>query len=304
MTDVLIIGAGPAGLTAALYAKRYGLNVIVFEKLMAGGQVATTPEVENYPGFEKITGLEFSLTLKNQVTALDIPIKDETVISSTLSGDIKKIETNQGVYESKTVIIANGATRRKLGCIGEDELSGRGVSYCASCDGFFFRNRDVVIVGGGNTALEDALFLANICSKVYIVHRKDTFRGMHSLQNAVKENKKIEVLYDSNIKAIQGENTVTSVIVSSKNNEYELKTSGVFIAIGSNPDNSMFSNEVKTDSLGYIQAGEDCTTNVSGVYVGGDTRTKPFRQIVTATGDGAVCAFMAANYVNANFTSK
>lgn len=296
--DILIIGAGPAGITAAIYAVRYGFTVSVFEGLSVGGQIATTNEVENYPGIERIAGFEFSQKLYNQAKDMDAEFFTENVIAVNFDEDIKTVTTDKNTYAGKTVIIATGAKRRKINCIGESEFTGKGVSYCATCDGAFFKNKDVAIVGGGNTALEDALFLANICNKVYLIHRRDEFSAMKMLSNAVKNHKKIEILYNSNIDEIIGEKFVTSIRILQDGNEIVKDVSGVFVAIGTEPDNGIFSKYVTLNKTGYIVADESCETSAKGIYAAGDCRTKQLRQIVTATGDGAVAAFMAANYLN------
>lgn len=298
MKDLLIIGAGPAGITAAIYAVRYGLSVSIFEGFSVGGQVATTSEVENYPAINKIDGFDLSLKLYEQAKALDVNFISENVVSVDFSDNLKVVKTNSNTYKAKTVIIATGAKRRKLNCKGEEEFLGKGVSYCATCDGAFFRNKDVAIVGGGNTALEDALFLSNICNKVYIIHRKKEFSAMKVLQESVIKNDKIEILYNSTIKEVKGEKHVHSILIDKNNDEFEKQVSALFIAIGTEPDNKVYSEYINLDKLGYIIADESCKTNIDGIYVAGDCRTKALRQIVTATADGAVSAFMAANYIN------
>lgn len=291
--DVLIVGAGPAGLTAAIYAIRYGLTVLVFENESAGGQVATTPEVENYPAIDRITGFELAMKLRDQAVSLGAVIKSEGVLKLV----DHSIETKHGLYLGKAVIIANGAKRRKLNCKGELELTGRGVSYCATCDGMFFRGKNVAIVGGGNTALEDALFLAKHCNKVFVIHRGSKFRAMPPLVEAVMSCSNITVLFDTNVNSIVGEDRVTAIVTESTADLGAVPVQGVFVAIGSVPDNERFES-LEVDSQGYVVAGEDCCTNLKGVFVAGDTRKKLLRQIVTATADGAVAAFMAANYIN------
>lgn len=298
MSDILIIGAGPAGLTAALYALRYGYSTTVFEALGHGGQVATTPEVENYPAIEKVTGFELAAKLYNQAVNLGATIVNEQVTGIAVSASGKKVVTTAGEYAGRAVIIANGAKRRKLGCPGEETLSGRGVSYCATCDGNFFRGREVAVVGGGNTALEDALFLANICKKVYVVHRRDKFRGLNTLIASVTANPNIEVLYNARVLSVDGGTKVESIRLEVGGAVSVLPVGGVFVAIGTEPDNGFLSGSITLDKHGYIVSDENCTTNVDGVFVAGDSRTKQLRQIVTATADGATAAFMAANYLN------
>lgn len=296
--DILIIGGGPAGCCAALYAIRYGLSVTLFEKMVFGGQVATTPEVENYPAIKNITGFDFSIQMSDQLKALQLDYKMEEAISFDFSSDIKSVTTNKGTYYGKTIIIATGSKRRLLGCTGELEFTGKGVSYCATCDGAFFKGKDVAIVGGGNTALEDALFLSNNCNKVYLIHRRNEFRAMKSLVAAVEKRDNIELVLSNNISEIIGDKKVSSVLLTDGK---ILDLSAVFIAVGTVPDTKIFENtNLDLDSSGYIIADESCKTNIETIYVAGDNRTKHLRQIVTATSDGAICAFMAANYLNTN----
>ena len=299
-TDVLIIGAGPAGLTAAIYALRGGFRAIVFDRLFYGGQVATTSEVENYPAIEKISGPEFSMNLYQQALAQGAEVRLEEVEQVSLEGEIKTVVTTQGTYTGKTLIIANGAQRRKLECEGEERLTGHGVSYCATCDGAFFREKEVAVVGGGNTALEDALFLSKLCSKVYLIHRRDSFRGEHMLVKSVMEQSNIHILFDSEVTAIEGEKSVTHIQVKDHQSQenYQLPVSAIFIAIGMKPDNQLFAGKIPLDESGYLAVGEDCTTPIPGVYVAGDSRTKFLRQIITAAADGAVAAVQAENYMN------
>ncbi len=296
--DCIIIGAGTAGLTAAIYAQRAGLSTVVLEGGVYGGQITNTPDVENYPALQKISGFEFAMNIYNQAESFGAKIKTESVKAVELEGDIKKVITDTSEYTAKTLIIANGAKRRKLECPGEDELSGKGVSYCATCDGAFFRGRDVVIVGGGNTALEDAVYLASICSTVHLVHRRDEFRASNVVVESMKANKNIKIHYDSVVESINGDNKVESAVIKNiKTGEIEtIETAGVFVAVGMVPDNQMYA-PVKLDKSGYIDAGEDCHTNIPGVFAAGDTRTKTLRQLVTAAADGAVAANEAANYI-------
>lgn len=289
MFDLIITGAGPAGLTSAIYAKRAGLSVKVFEELTPGGQAAVTPEIENYPGMKKISGSDFAISLFEQATELGAEIEFEKVLKIENADGCKKVITEGGEYFSKAVIIANGAKRRLLEIPGENELSGRGVSYCATCDGAFFKDKTVAVIGGGNTALEDALYLANICEKVYLVHRRNEFRAVKNLVDRVVSNGKIEVLYSHKPTEIKGENKVSVIVLQNGEKEKDLAVDGVFVAIGLKPDNERFSDIVDLED-GYIKAGEDCKTSCQGIFAAGDTRTKSLRQIVTATSDGAVAA--------------
>lgn len=299
MLDSIIIGAGPAGLTAAIYALRYGLKVIVFDKGFYGGQVANTTEVANYPALPNISGMEFSTNIYQQAIDLGADIRFESIDSVSFNNKIKSVTTNNGTYEAKTVIIANGAKRRLLECEGEKEFTGKGVSYCATCDGAFFKNKDVAIVGGGNTALEDCLFLSNICNKVYLIHRRDKFSGDKLLVNSIKSKSNIQILYNCAVQKINGDKTVSSIEIKNlQNNSVQaLDLSGIFIAIGYVPDNSIFKG-IEVDKVGYIISDENCKTNIEGIYVAGDSRTKILRQIITAAADGAVAAFQASNYIN------
>ena len=297
MLDLIITGAGPAGLTSAIYAKRAGLSVKVFEELTPGGQAAVTPEIENYPGMKKVSGSDFAISLFEQATELGAEIEFERVLKIENVEDGKKVITESGEYFSKAVIIANGAKRRLLEIPGEEEFSGRGVSYCATCDGAFFKDKTVAVIGGGNTALEDALYLANICEKVYLVHRRDEFRGTKNLVDRVVENDKIEILYSHIPTEIKGDNKVYAIVLQNGEGKTELVVDGVFVAIGLKPDNERFSNIVELEN-GYIKADEDCKTSCEGIFAAGDTRTKNLRQIVTATSDGAVAATAVIEYIS------
>ena len=301
LKDVIIIGAGPAGLTAALYAARAGFSVLILEKSVCGGQVATTGEVENYPAIENISGADFSMNLYNQVISKNVEVLFEEVKRVDFSDKIKKVFTDFNGYDAKTVIIANGVKRRELGCKGEKEFSGRGVSYCATCDGAFFKDKDVAVVGAGNTALEDALFLSNICKSVTILIRNDKIRGERILFEAVQDKSNIALKLNSTISEIGGKSGSVSVVrVFDKilKKEIKLNVSAVFVAIGLMPDNNIFSNFIKLDESGYILSDESCITNVSGVFVAGDTRKKSLRQIVTAEADGAAAAANVSKYLN------
>lgn len=296
MFDILIIGAGPAGLTAAIYAQRAGLSCKVFDKAAYGGQTVQTSEIENYPGIEQINGVDFAMTLYNQATAFGAEVVMEEITAVDLDSDIKTITTSSGVHQGQSIIIAGGGYHRKLGVPGEEELSGKGVSYCATCDAAFHRGKDVVIVGGGNTALEDAAYLSNICNKVYLIHRRDEFRGDAIAQKIVEARDNIEILYSSQVKAVEGENKVEKCIVNTPNGERTLDITGFFVAVGIVPDTSLYSGKLPLTQSGHIDSGEDCKTPIPGVYVAGDIREKPLYQIVTAASDGAVAASAASSY--------
>lgn len=299
ITDLLIIGGGCAGLTAAIYAIRAGLSVTVLEGGLAGGQIVVTSEIENYPGYIKISGPDLAMKIYNQAQKLGADIRSQQVIAASLSAPVKVLQTVEAEYRSKAVIIANGVKRRTLDCPGERELTGKGVSYCATCDGAFFHDRGVAVIGGGNTALEDALFLSNICETVFLIHRRDRFRGEKLLLEAAESRKNIVFYKDTVVREILGEKVVTAVVIQNSVSGAEelLPVSAVFVAIGLVPDNRIFS-ELSQDSSGYLLADENCKTNLDGVFAAGDTRAKALRQILTAASDGAVSAFQAANYVN------
>ena len=300
MTDILIIGAGPAGLTAAVYARRAGLTVTILESNMYGGQILTTPEVENYPSIQKISGWELAEKLYEQAVALGAELIFDEVHGLEDLGTHKKITTAAGAeLEARTVIIANGAKRRKLEVPGEDSHLGMGVSYCATCDGAFFAGKTACVVGGGSTALEDALYLANLCEKVHLIHRREGFRGQQTLLDAVMAHEKIEIHTNRVPLEVLGEGPVSAIRLRDTHTleEETLPTDAVFVAIGLSPDNAIFSPLVKLDESGYILAAEDCHTNIPGIYAAGDTRRKMLRQIITAASDGAIAATEAAAYL-------
>lgn len=299
MEDILIIGAGTAGLTAAIYARRAGLSCTVFEGAVPGGKIVNSPEVANYPGLPKVSGYDYAMALLEQVKSYGADIKYETVIGSKLSDEVKILETSKGKYEGKTVIIANGASRKRLGCKGENEFEGRGVSYCATCDGAFFRDKTVAVIGGGDTAFEDAQYLSGICERVFLVVRDNDFSASDVLVEPVLKNGRITVLKNSTVTEIIGENFVTGIKLKNTENETEkiISVSAVFIAVGIAPDNSIFGSELKLDKQGYIISGEDCLTGIEGVFVAGDTRQKELRQLVTAASDGAIAATAALKYI-------
>ncbi len=299
MIDVVVIGAGPSGITAAIYALRAGLDVAIIEKNIYGGQTSIIDSIENYPGFIKISGADFSNALYEQVKKLGVKFVFSEVKDVNFNENLKTVYLSNGEkLEARSVIIANGLKRRKLGCEGEKEFFGKGVSYCATCDGAFFKNKSVIVVGGGNTALEDALYLSNICKDVSLIVRKNYFRGEKYLVDMVKNTNNINVMFESSIKKIIGEKSVNSVSVLQKDKSLkEIKTDGVFIAVGYQPDNEIYKNKIDMDENDYFVANETCKTNVSGVFVAGDCRVKPLRQIATAVSDGAVSGNGAAAYV-------
>lgn len=301
--DIVVVGAGPAGLSAAIYGVRAGKSVLVLEALTHGGQIVNTPEIENYPGIKNISGFEFAQGLYEQAVALGAIVKYEKVNSIEVQDNIKLVKTAKEIYEAKAVILATGAKNRSLGLEREDKLLGLGISYCATCDGAFYRGRDVAVAGGGNTAIEDATFLANYCNKVYVIHRRDSFRAEDALVKALKTKENVEFVLDSNIKELIGTDSLEAVVVENKNNKKsrKIEVAGLFVAIGQKPENNEFSSVVNLDDAGYILGGEDTKTNVSGIFVAGDTRTKAVRQLATAAGDGAVAGLGAAAYIDQNF---
>ncbi len=298
--DIAIIGAGPAGLSAAIYAQRAGFQTIVFESNVHGGQIINTPEVENYPAIRSISGVEYAMNIYEQAVTFGSVIEYKGVTSVDFSSDVKKLFCGEEMYEAKTVIIATGVVRRELSVVGEQQFLGKGVSYCATCDGAFFKDKVGMVVGGGNTALEDAVYLTSMCSKVYLVHRRDEFRGSKHEVEKVLRNPKIELVLDSVVTGIYGDTKVESVKVKNLKTEIEteLKTSCVFIAVGLIAQNDMFSGIVDLTSEGYVNSGEDCKTNIPGVFTAGDTRNKTLRQLVTATADGAIAATAACDFLS------
>lgn len=299
MYDVIIVGAGPAGLCAGLYCIREGLSTVILERLSAGGQMVTTEEIENYPAFDKINGFELAQKMSQQVKNLGGVIQSEDVLSYELDKDIKKVITKKGIYEGKAVILAMGAIRKPLMAPGEQRLASKGVSYCATCDGFFFKNRTVAVIGGGDTAIADVEYLTNMCEKVYLIHRRDHFRATPIRVDRITQNPKITILYDTIITSINGEQTVESLSVQNVKSKEEktFPISGVFIAVGTQPQSQSLPDQIQMDQEGYILAGEDCRTSLEGIFAAGDLRKKPLRQIVTALADGAVSAHAAGEYI-------
>ena len=289
--DLIIIGSGPAGMCAAIYAGRAEIKTLLLEKNpMGGGQIVNTYEVDNYPGLPGINGFDLGTKMSEHVDRFAVDRKEAEVLSADLSGDVKKIHTDQGDFEAKTVLITSGNSPRKLGVPGEEELTGMGVSYCATCDGAFFRNRVAVVVGGGDVAVEDAIFLARGCSKVYLIHRRNELRAAKVLQTALFAMDNAEVVWDSVVESIGGKDQVESVRVRNvkDNTVTELATSAVFVAVGTQPNSAFYlSSGLELDANGYIVAGEDCKTSIPGVFAAGDVRTKRLRQVSTAVGDGA-----------------
>lgn len=298
MYDIIIIGAGPAGLTAALYARRALKKVLVLEALSYGGQIVNTLEIDNYPVNPHISGFDFATNLYNQVKELGAEFKFEKVIQIK-DGNSKKVITTNNTYETKSIIIATGCENRKLGIAREEELIGKGVSYCATCDGAFYKGKDVAIVGGGNTAIEDGIYLSNLCNKVYIIVRRDVLRADATLVKQIEAKENIIILYNSQVSKLNGDDTLESIKIVNKDGSVKnVLVSGIFIAIGRIPENEKFKEIIKLNKDGYIVATENCHTNIEGVYVAGDAREKNLRQLVTATSDGAIAATEAIKYLN------
>ncbi len=296
MKDVIIIGAGPAGLTAAIYALRAGKSVLLLEAKAYGGQIINTPEIDNYPAMPHVSGFEFAQKLYEQAVSFGAELVYEAAVGIESSGDVKVVTTSSNnKYEAKAVIIATGAKNRPMGLAREEELIGRGVSYCATCDGMFYRRKDVAVFGGGNTAVEDALFLSQYCNKVYVIHRRRQFRADAADVEKLKARENVEFVLDCNVTDLIGEDKLSAVEVTNKvdGSRREIPVAGLFVAIGQMPDNGAFSNAVELDEKGYVAANESCRTKTPGVYVAGDCRTKEIRQLTTAASDGAIAALAA-----------
>lgn len=300
MYDIIVVGAGPAGLTAALYARRAEKSVLVIEKATFGGQITHSPRVENYPGFAVMSGVEFADKLIEQVLGQGAEIEMDCVTG--ISGNIGDytVTCEGGEFRCKTVIIATGSHHRQLGLPKENDFTGDGISYCAVCDGAFYRDKTVAVIGGGNTALQEAVMLSDICKKVYIVQNLDFLTGEQKLVNAVDEKENIEVILSTTVAEIIGDNEFKGLVLETKGEKSELLVDGTFVAIGQKPENEPFENIVKLNEYGYVVSGEDCIpeTLKSGIFAAGDCRTKSIRQITTATADGAVSALACCRIID------
>lgn len=291
MYDVIIIGAGPAGLTSAIYLRRANKKVLVLEAKNYGGQILNASMIENYPGIESISGFDFATNLYNQAKKLGTEIKFETVLRVEKD---KTVITADNKYKGKAVIIATGASNRKLNIEREQDFVGKGVSYCATCDGMFYKDKIVAVNGGGNTALEDAIYLSSIASKVYLIHRREEFKGESKYLEEIKEKDNIEIIVNSTVTSLNGSDKLESITLKNNNGEkQELKVSGLFIAIGQEPKNEIFQNVVDLTDTGYIKTTDDVHTKTKGIYAAGDTRVKELRQLTTATSDGSIAATIA-----------
>ncbi|MBQ7240820.1 MAG: thioredoxin-disulfide reductase [Bacilli bacterium] len=299
MYDIIIVGAGPAGLTAAIYARRAQKSVLVLEAKSYGGQIINTLDIENYPVEEHISGFDFATKLYKQTKALGAEIVFEKVVDINDLGNTKEVVTTKNKYSCKAVIIATGSEDRKLGLSNEDELVGKGISYCATCDGAFYKGKTVAVVGGGNTALEDALYLSDIASKVYLIHRRDEFRAEETTVEQLKKKENVEFIYNSTVTKLNASERLESIEVTNKDGSVRtIEVNGLFVAVGRIPENQNFAKLIELDNAGYVKAGEDCKTTCKGIFTAGDNRIKEVRQLVTATGDGAVAATNAVKYIN------
>lgn len=290
MYDLIIIGSGPAGLSAAIYGRRAGFSTLVLERSpMSGGQVLNTYEVDNYLGLPGMNGFDMGMKFREHADRMEAEFVEADVTGIEDKGIDKVVNTEQGDYEARAVIIASGASHSRLGVPGEEEFAGRGVSYCATCDGAFFRGKTVAVVGGGDVAVEDAIFLARACEKVYLIHRRDSLRAAHSLQKAMSALPNVEVIWDTTVSEISGGEQVESICVVNKKSgrQQTLAVDGVFIAVGIVPNSQVFTSYIAADDRGYLIAEEDCVTSIPGIFAAGDVRTKKLRQIVTAVADGA-----------------
>lgn len=299
--DMMIIGGGPAGYTAALYAARAGLDTAVVERLAAGGQMALTHIIDNYPGFEDgVDGFSLAEKMKKQAERFGAKSINADVKSVSLDGEIKRVQTPSGTLLSKTVVLATGANPRRLGLENEEALTGRGVAYCAFCDGMFYRGKTVIVVGGGNSAVSDALHLSRIAKKVVLVHRRDTFRAEKIYTDALSKAENITLMLDSAVEEIlHGEKVKGAMIKNLKDGSVsKVDCDGIFVSIGREPTTELFKGQIELDRSGYVVAGEDTRTSLDGVYAVGDIRSKPLRQIVTAVSDGAVAVHFAEQYLS------
>lgn len=299
MYDVVIVGGGPAGLTAAIYAVRANKKVLVLEATACGGQIINTSKIENYPAAPDITGLEFGQTLQKQAEDLGVEIEFESV-EKIINNDISKLViTEDDQYKARSVIIACGTEPRRLGLENEDKYTGSGISYCATCDGSFYRNKVVAVNGGGNSALHEALYLSEIAEKVFLIHRRNEFRGSVVLVEKIKKKDNVELILNANIVGLNGDKKLKSITISHSNKTEELALDGLFVSIGRIPKAKGLIDGLELAEGDYVKADESCTTNIPGVFVAGDVRSKEIRQLVTATSDGAIAAEAALRYIDA-----
>lgn len=298
--DTVIIGGGPAGFTAAMYAARAGLDTLVLEKMSIGGQMALTSQIDNYPGFPQgIDGFELGMQMRQGAEKAGAEIRFAEVLSLELKGSPKNLETDSGTLQARTVILATGASPRLLGLSREQELTGRGISYCAHCDGMFYRGKTVAVVGGGNSAVAEALHLARICKNVILIHRRDTLRATKTYHEQLEKTENLQILWNSRVIALHGQDRLTGITVENpvSGERRELELDGLFVSVGRQPATELAAGQLTLDEGGYVIAGEDTLTNIPGVFAAGDVRTKHLRQIVTAVADGAQAAAAAEEYL-------
>lgn len=298
MTDIIIIGGGPAGLVAALYARRANKSVLVIEKGTFGGQITYSPKVENIPGFNSLSGNEFGEKLVEQVLFQGAEVECAEVLE-VIDGEVKTVVTDSGEFKAKAVIIATGAKHRMLGLPGEEKFVGEGISFCAVCDGAFYQDKNVAVIGGGNSALQEALLLSDLAKKVYVVQNLDFLTGEEKLQEQLREKANVEVILSSVVKDLVGETELEGIVIEDNNGKQNtLIIDGMFVAIGLVPQNEMVKDLIKLDARGYVEADESCKTNKEGIFVAGDCRTKTVRQVVSAASDGAISALAACDYLD------
>ncbi len=295
--DLIIVGGGPAGLTAAVYAGRANKTTLVLEKGTFGGQITSSPKVENIPGFVSVTGNEFAEKLMNQAMELDAEIEC-CEVEKIIPGSPHKVITDDGDFYAKTIILSTGTKHRLLGLAKEEDFIGNGISFCAVCDGAFYEDKTVAVIGGGNSALQEALLLSETCQKVYVIQNLDVLTGEEKLQKALMQKENIELMLGTVVEELLGDSELTGIVVTSGTEKTTLSLDGIFVAIGLLPQNNNFADVIQLDERGYVDSGEDCTTNVPGIFVAGDCRTKKIRQVATAAADGAVAALSAIDYLN------
>lgn len=298
MYDIIIIGAGISGLTSAIYGLNANKKVLVIDQNGYGGQIMNSQEVDNYPGFSNISGFELMKNIYDQATRLGLEIRYEKVEKITKE---KQVILKEETLQAKAIIIATGLISRTLGLEGEDKLVGKGISYCATCDGFFYKGKTVAVVGGGNTALEDAIYLSNLCKKVYLIHRRKEFRAEEKKLHPLNQKDNMEMITNAVVTAIHGDDKLESITIKNKEQEKTLEIDGLFLAIGKIPENEILKDVIELTEDGFIKSDELCHTNIEGIFVAGDIREKKIRQLVTAASDGAVAAIEAVNYINDNY---
>ncbi|HOH98767.1 MAG TPA: thioredoxin-disulfide reductase [Candidatus Cloacimonadota bacterium] len=304
--DIIIIGAGPAGLSAAIYGARGGLKTAIFEKGMVGGQINVTDEVENYPGFEEpLSGFDLTDKMRKQAERFGAAFIDEEIIAIGMEGLCKVIETSENKYRAKSLIICTGAHPRRLNVPGEERLTGRGVSYCATCDGALYRDKIVAVVGGGDSAIEEGIFLTRFAKKVYVIHRRDQLRAQKIIQERAFRNPKMEFIWDTVIQEIHGEKKVEKLELVNRKTQHisMLPVDGIFIYVGILPNNELLESRIELDSAGFVLTDQNMHTNVPGIYAAGDIRHTVLRQVVTATSDGAIAAWSAEKWIIENYDS-